>query len=142
MDRRPLLPSVRMALVPVTLATTAVTFGPYARSGTRARTSYELVDVVSRADLVPPPFDRVAPIWFLVPVLCGVVLVAFSVRWHRLAGACAITLGALVVASGVLVQRSVLVLEPAGIAAIPLGVLTAIGGAAVMAADRRKGGAT
>lgn len=142
MDRRRLLLATRVALVPLTLATTAVTFGPYARSGTRVRSSYELVDVASQADLVPAPFDRFAPIWFLVPALCGGVLIAFSTQRHRLAGSGAITLGALVVASGVLVQRSALVLEPAGIAAVPLGVLTAIGGATLMVVETRRGGAT
>lgn len=142
MDRRPLLLASRVALVPVTLAATAVTFGPYARSGTRVRSSYELVDVAAQADLVPAPLDRFAVLWFLVPALCGVVLITFSTQRHRVAGSAAITLGALVAASGALVQRSALVLEPAGMAAVPLGVLTVIAGATVVVLDSRGGGAT
>lgn len=134
---RPALRTLRWTLTVSSISSAIIAFAPFARSGDRTRTSFELVDVAGRAGVLPSPYDRLAPVWYSVPAICGVVLLAVSLRRHRLAGASATTLGLLVSGAGVLVQRSVLASTPATVLAIPLGALTAGCGIAVLITARR-----
>lgn len=113
-----------------TIATIS-TFGPWATSGARARSSYGLVDVAERAGVVPAWVAPYTWTWFLVPVLCGAVLVAVALRRVRLAAIAAATLGTLVTTGGVLVARSPLVIEPAAIIGAATGGVTVVTGVAV-----------
>ena len=124
----------------LTLTSGAATFAPWGASGERARNSYEIVDIAGRADVIPGSLAGAAQLWFLVPVLCGVVLLAIAARGVRLAGAVAATLGGLVGAASVLVARSPLVLEPGAIIGAVAGGCTVIAGGAVLVTASRQGG--
>jgi hypothetical protein len=123
----------------LTLLSGAATFAPWGASGERSRNSYEIVDIAERADVIPGSLAGVAQLWFLVPALCGVVLVAISLRLVRLAGVGAATLGGLVGAASVLVARSPLVLEPGAIIGAVAGGCTVIAGGAVLVTASRQG---
>lgn len=112
--------------------TTLVTFAPWGSSGDRARSSYEIVDVAERAGVLPGSWAAVASAWYLVPVACGLVLIAIALGTVRLAAFGGGTLGAFVVAGGVLVVRSPLGLEVGAVAGIVAGGCTVL--AAVVAA--------
>ena len=104
------------------LAATATTFAPWGRSGRRVRNSYRLVDVVERAGVLPHDVAGWSVVWFFVPALCGVALVAFALHRDAVAYAATASLGALVAVGGALVARSPLVLESGA----ALGTLTGI----------------
>lgn len=114
------------------VATTVATFLGWGRSGERSRTSYELVDAADRAGVLPDAWAWSAPLLYLAPAACGVVLVALAARRTPIAGVAATTLGALVGTAAVLVIRSPLAAEPAAWAAVVLGVGTTLGGVAVL----------
>lgn len=120
------------------LLATAATFLGWGRSGRRTRSSYELVDVADRAGVVPDALAGIAPIWYLVPALCGLLVLAAALRRHRVAGAAATTLGALVGTGAVLVERSPLVAAPAARVAVVLAVCTVLSGAAVLVTARKE----
>ena len=122
------------------LIATATTFLPWGRSGSRSRSSYDIVDVAGRADVLPTSMASLAPAWFLIPVLCGLVLLAVAARRVRLAAAGAATLGALVTAGGVLVARSPLVTEPGAIIGSVAGGSTVLAGAVVLITTSIQGG--
>lgn len=120
------------------LATTATTSLDWGRSGERSRTSYELVEVVDRAGVLDGAAARWAPLWFLVPTICGIALVALATRRHVVAGLVTATLGALVGTGAILVDRSPLVAEPAVWVAVALGGATVLSGAAVLVTARKE----
>lgn len=114
------------------VASTAATFLGWGRSGQRSRTSYELVDTADRAGVLPDAWAWSAPLLYLAPAVCGIVLVSVAARRASIAGLAATTLGGLVGAAAFLVIRSPLVAEPAAWAALVLGVVTTLGGVAVL----------
>lgn len=120
------------------MATTVVTFFVWGRSGERSRTGYELVDIADRAGVLPDSWAWSAPLLYLAPAGCGVVLVALASGRARIAGAAATTLGALVGTAATLVIRSPLVAEPAAPAAVVLGAGTTLGGVAVLVTARKE----
>lgn len=120
------------------LITTATTFLAWGRSGERSRNSYELVDVAGRAGVLPGSLASLAPLWFLVPAACGLVVVAVAARRHALAGVLTTTLGALVGTGAILVARSPLIAEPAVMAAGGLGACTVLSGVAVLGTARKE----
>lgn len=120
------------------LTTTATTFLGWGRSGQRTRTSYELVDVAGRAGVLHEDISWAAPLWFLVPAACGLVLVALAAHRRAIAGALTTTLGALVGMGATLVDRSPLVAEPAVRVAVVLGGVTALSGVAVLVTARKE----
>ena len=119
-----MIEGARMVMAGSALVTTAATFAPWATSGTRTRSSYEVVDVADRAGVVPASLAPLAPTWFLIPLLCGLVLVATASSRVRLSAVGAGTLGALVAVGGVLVARSPLVVEPGATIGSAAGVCT------------------
>ncbi len=100
------------------------------------RSSYELVDVAERAGVLPGDLGVLAPAWFLVPALCGLVLVALALDRRMTLGVGSTTLGVLVGTGAVLVMRSPLATAPAAIGGLLLGCCTAVGGLAVLASGR------
>jgi hypothetical protein len=112
------------------LAGTAVTalgtFLPFARSGERMRSSYELIAVARRLDVVPEGWPEVVTrLWFLVPLLLAVCWVLVIVGLDRPAAWCA--LGVVVAA---LVAVAVVWRSPLDLAA---GCAVTVAGAAVLA---------
>lgn len=120
------------------VAVSATTFLGWGRSGQRTRTSYELVDVADRAGVLDHDLAWAAPLWFLVPAVCGAALVALATHRRTLAGALTTTLGALVGTGAVLVDRSPLVAQRAVGVAVVLGGATALSGAAVFLTARKE----
>jgi hypothetical protein len=116
--------------------TTASTFAPWGTSGTRSRNSYAIVDIADRAGVVPSSMAAVAVAWFLIPALCGLVLVALASRRVRLGAVLATTLGALVAVGGVLVARSPLAVEPGATLATAAGACTVLASVAVWVTHR------
>ncbi len=110
----------------------------WGRSGDRSRSSYELVDVADRAGVLPERIAGLAPVWFLVPAVCGVVVIAVAARRRALAGLATTTLGALVGTGAILVARSPLVAEPAVLAAAVLGACTVLNGVVVLGTTRKE----
>jgi hypothetical protein len=117
---------------------TAATFAPWGGSGSRSRSSYEILDVADRAGVVPESAGGVVVAWFLVPLLCGAVLVAVAAGKARLAAALGATLGAFVTTGGVLVARSPLTTEAGAVLGIVIGGCTVLMAIAV-ASDGRRG---
>jgi len=127
---------VAAALAVATTATTPLAWGG---SGSRWRSSYEVVDVAERAGVLPEGVAGLAAVWYLVPALAGAVVLAAALRRPRLAGALATTLGALVGTGAFLVGRSPLVTAAAVPAAAVLGATTVLcGGAAVLVTARKE----
>ena len=128
------------AMVVLALAATATTFAPWGSSGSRTRSSYDIVDVADRAGVLPETVGTLAVVWFFIPVLCGSVLLAVAWRRVRLAACGAATLGGLVTAGGVLVARSPLVSEPGVFVGVVVGGFTVLAGAVVLRTVSRQGG--
>lgn len=120
------------------VATTVTTFLGWGRSGTRRRSSYDLVDVAERAGVLPETWAWSAPLLYLAPAACGLVLVALAVGRATIAAVAATTLGALVGTAALLVVRSPLVAEPAAWAAVVLGAGTTLSGVAVLVTARKE----
>lgn len=118
--------------------TTVLTALPWGSSGDRSRSSYEIVDVVDRAGVMPPSTAGLAPLWFFVPALCGAAVVAAALHAPRSASILAGTLGAVVVVGGVLVARSPLLTEPATIASVFAGAGTTTTAVATAATTWRR----
>jgi hypothetical protein len=116
----------------------AVTPLPFARSGTRWRSSYELVDIAERAGVLPDAIAGLAPLWFLVPALAGAAVVAAALRRPAIAGGLATTLGALVGTGSLLTWRSSLTTGAVVVVAIVLGAATTLGGAVALGAARKE----
>ncbi len=111
---------------------TATTVAPWGRSGRRVRTSYGLVDIVERAGVLSPRAADLSVLWYFVPALCGLVLVAFAIHRDAVAFVATATLGALVAAAGVLVARSPLVLQFGAASGIGAGCCAMLAGTAAL----------
>ena len=128
-----------VVLAGMAVATTVTTFAPWARSGTRVRHSYEIVDVAGRAGVTPASLEPWARSWYLIPLLCGVVLVAGAAGRVRPTAVVAATLGVLVTVGGVLVARSPLAIQPGATIATAAGACTAMAATAVLVTASRTG---
>src|SRR5690606_15059335 len=98
----------------------------------------ELVDIADRAGVLDDDVAWAAPLWFLVPAACGLVLVALAAHRHAIAGALTATLGALVGTGAILVDRSPLVAESVVGVAVVLGGATVLSGVAVLVTARKE----
>jgi hypothetical protein len=132
----------RLAAVAVVLVlvTTASTFLPWAGSGERWRTGYEVVEVADRAGVLPAGLAGVAPLWNLVPALAGAIVLAAALGRRLAHGALTTTMGVLVTIGSVAVRRSPLDTAAAVEVALVLGVVTALSGAAVAVTAREETG--
>lgn len=129
---------VRLAAGALAVITALTTIPGWASSGQRTRTSYELVDAVERAGVLDGAAARAAPLWFLVPALCGIALVALAARRHTVGGLATTTLGALVGTGAILVGRSPLVAGSAVAVAAVTGAATVLCGVAVLVTGRKE----
>jgi hypothetical protein len=120
------------------VATTVTTVFGWGRSGQRTRNSYAVVDAVEQAGVLEGSAARAAPLWFLVPALCGLALLALATRRHTIAGLATTTLGALVGTGAILVGRSPLVAQPAVGVAVVVGAATVLSGVAVLVTARKE----
>lgn len=127
-----------LALVGATIGTATSTILPWGTSGTRTRTSYELVGAAERAGLLTSGPARLAVVWYLVPALCGLVLLAASLRSVRMAAVAGGTLGVVVATGGVLVLRSPLMTEPSAVVGLGGGVATCVAATVTLITARRK----
>lgn len=91
------------------MACALVAFAPWAASGRRERTSFELVRSVEELRIVPAPWSAVTPVWFLLPVACGVALLLSWRLRHLAASLASATVGLVVAAAAAVVARSPLV---------------------------------
>lgn len=127
----------------VTAAVTAVvvvtTFLPWGRSGRRARTSYEIVDIVGPAGVVSETYESLARAWYLVPVAAALVLCCGFWLARRTAGALLASVGASVSAFAFLVDRSVLVTTGGCRIAMVVGTGAALWGVGLIVRPRRRG---
>lgn len=102
------------------------------------RSSYELIDVADRAGVLPDRIAALAAGWFLVPALCGLVLLALALDRGVTVGVGATTLGVLVGVGAILVLRSPLAVGAAAVGALVLGACTAAGGTALLVTRRAR----
>lgn len=107
------------------VVTTAATFLPWASSGARTRSSYAVIDVAGRAGVLSDSTEGLSNLWYLLPLLCGLVLVGAALRSVLVVAATAGTIGAMAVAGGLLVARSPLGAEPGLYLAVGVGIVTA-----------------
>lgn len=113
---------------------------PFARSGERSRSSYELVSLARRLDLVPDRWPgAVTRVWFAMPLLL-VVCWLLVVTGREVAGAaCALAVSVLALGALIAVWRSPLAVA-AGWIVTSLGVVGLISSAVVVLTTRRQGG--
>ncbi len=130
----------RVALLVSIVCTGVGTFLPFARSGERSRSSYELVSLARRLDLVPDRWPGTATrVWFAVPLLL-VACWLLVVTGREVAGAmCALVVSALALSALAAVWRSPLAVA-AGWTVTALGVAGLVFSAAVVLTTRRQGG--
>ena len=102
MRRRLSIPTV----VTGSLAVAGAGFLPWAASGRRQRSSYELVGVVDRLDVLDGVAATATTAWYLAPVLAAVVWLAAATGRHGIARGVAAVLAAGGTALAVAVRRS------------------------------------
>lgn len=111
-------------------------FLDWARTGEATRSSYRLLRSARTLGVLPDPFDRLAPLWYLLPVAVGVVWLAATTGRIRLAGALALVVGLSAGGAALAVVRSPLPVA-AGVAVGGFGAaLSLIGGLAVLVMPR------
>lgn len=101
---------------------------PWATTGSRQRSSFALVDVAVEAGVLPDRWEPFAPLWLLVPLLAGGVVLCAGLGRLRTQGALMATLGAIVGVGGLAVVRSPLGVEPGAV--VGLGTSLALVGLA------------
>lgn len=86
-------------------------FLPWGRSGQTSRSSYQLVGVADRLDVLDGSARTAAMAWFVLPVLVGLVWLARSVDRHGTAATLSALTGLLSVVAAALIERSPLAVE-------------------------------
>jgi hypothetical protein len=120
-----------LAVLAVSVAVLA-SFFPWARSGQTSRTSYELVGVAVRLEVLPDGAARVAPVWYALPALLGAAWLTAATGRQRAATTLTGIVALLSVVAAQLTRTSPLAAEAGasvalGSGALALGVM-AIGG--------------
>lgn len=128
----------RNAAAASAVATLATTFLPWASSGSRARSSYAIIDIVERAGVLSSTLASLSGFWFLLPVLVGATLLAVSVGSARLVALTTGTIAVLVITGALLVARSPLVVEPGLVLAVGAGACTGCTGIGTLILTRRQ----
>lgn len=123
----------------LTVILLAATFTPWARSGERVRSSYELVDVAGTAGIVSESIESLVRAWYLVPIGCAVVFLSGVFAARRTAALALATVGASIATFSYLVVRSPLI--PAGgcRVALVLGTGSALWSVGLLLRPRRTG---
>lgn len=129
---------VAVASAALAVTTTVATFAPWASSGSKVRNSYAIVGIVDRAGVLSSSAAGLSGLWYFVPALCGVVLIAMAAGRVAIGAGAATTLGGIVAVGGLLVARSPLVLEPGATIAALAGVFTMVAGAVSLGIQTRR----
>jgi hypothetical protein len=111
---------------------------PWGRSGTADRSSFELVRVARRLEVLDGAAATVAVLWLALPVVTAVVAIAGASGRRGLAAALGATAAVSTVALAIAVLRSPLIARP-GIAVSCVGAGLLLVALAVGAASRRVG---
>ena len=109
------------------LAVAASGFLPWGASGRRERSSYELVGVVDRLDVLDGTAAAAVTAWYLAPVLAAVVWLTAATGRHGVARAVAAVLAAGGAALAVAVRRSPLLDRPGTYATIAAAGVVGLG---------------
>jgi hypothetical protein len=116
----------------------AGSFLTWFRSGSRARSSYELFAVISRIGAVPGPVAAVAvSLWVTVPVVTAALSAALLLRRMVLAALVACGLGLYALALGLTVGSSANSWEAGVVTASLGGIVCLLGGGALLITARR-----
>lgn len=108
-------------------AVVAAAFLPWGRSGQRSRSSFELVDVAERAGLLPSPWAGLAPIWYLVPALVGLAVIALAVGRPTMSAVLGGVIGVMSITGSTLLFRSPLIPEIGAWTALVTGTVATAG---------------
>jgi hypothetical protein len=120
-----------------TVLIAATAFLPWGRSGQALRNSFELVAVAGRLELLDGAAAGGARVWFLVPVLAGLVWLAAAVGRPLLTAALSATAGSMCLAGVLLLERSPLGREPGAALAAAAAVLALCGSVLLLREWRR-----
>ncbi len=97
------------ALVALLLvAAFVVSFLGWGTSGARTRNSYELVRSVRTLDLLDGLWATLAPVWFALPLVVAIGLVATGFGWRLLAAFAGFLVGGLLILGWFQVKNSIL----------------------------------
>ncbi|HUF33115.1 MAG TPA: hypothetical protein VMN58_07905 [Acidimicrobiales bacterium] len=107
-------------------------FLPYARSGAATRTSYELVGVAERLELVTGPAATLARGWYLVPLVAAAAWLAAALGKRVILVTSCVILGTAALALGVLLNRSPLGADVGVYLASLAGALSLLGVACLL----------
>ncbi len=126
--------AARAASVAGLAVVVVASFGPWLRSGERVRSSYDLVKVVDRIEVLDGGALRwLSTVWVCVPLLAAIALACFvggAPRWAATVGA---VVGAFALLAGWAVLDAPLRAEWGTRVAVVGGALVLISGAAVIA---------
>jgi hypothetical protein len=115
-----------VAAVAAASVAVAASFLPWARSGEASRSSYELVSVVVRLEVLPEGTGGLARIWYALPALLGCAWVAVAAVRPRLAATLTAVVGLLSVVAAYQTMRSPLVAEAGASLALGAGVVAMV----------------
>ncbi len=101
-----LLRFVDAAAAALLLVALALSFSGWALSGTRSRSSYALVRSARSLDIVEGAWATVAGVWFALPLIVAVGVVAAGYRRRAVLSAVCVVVGLLVVGAWWLVKVS------------------------------------
>jgi len=120
------------------VAVAVAAFLPWGGSGEATRTSFELVQVAERLDLLQGRNRQVAAaLWYLLPLVVALVWLAATFDRSVVVAVLGVVVGALAISGAAVVVSSPLKTQPG----VPIAVLaggTAVGGAALIALERRR----
>jgi hypothetical protein len=99
--------AARAGLLASVVVTAIGTFLPFARSGERSRTSYELVSLARRLELLPDRWPGVASrLWFAVPLLLALCWVLVVTGRATAGSGCALAVSVIALGALMAVWRS------------------------------------
>jgi hypothetical protein len=106
---------------------------PFARSGSRVRSGYELVRTAESAGVLQGTIGRVALVALaLLPLLAAAAFAAASLRWTNAVATLAVMAGFVVAGSGIAMLRSPVTALIGGPLSIVVGILGIGAGVAVL----------
>ncbi len=111
----------RVVLGALLLGAGALSFAGWGISGNRSRNSYELVRSVRSLDLLDGLWASLAPVWFALPLLVAMGLVAVGYRRLLIAALSAMVVGGLLILGWWQVKVSPLRVDTAAAASAFLG---------------------
>lgn len=110
-DRRQTLEILTWLAILAASTALVAAFLPWGRSGQTSRSSFQLIGVADRLDVLQGSARSAAYLWFVLPVLVGLAWLARSVGRSALAASLAATAGLICLAASELTVRSPLAVE-------------------------------